>query len=208
MSHHKQKEHNKPDNVQKNAEKEKTSAMPKVTESPEYKELWNKYLRVCADFDNAHKRWETQRREIIKFANFTLLKDFIVIIDELEQALKMLTERPNLEKIKEGIELTYNNFLNILKKNGVESIDAKGKTFNPHLEEIVAHKEIEHAKEPIVLEEVQKGYLLENKVLRSAKVIVGIPKKETGKEKIKETNDSEKKENQEEKKDEDKENTE
>jgi molecular chaperone GrpE len=72
--------------------------------------------------------------------------------------------------------MTYNNFLNLLKKRGLTPIESVGRFFDPHLHEIVATKEVEGAGKPVVLDEVQRGYMLEDKVLRPSKVIVGIQK--------------------------------
>ncbi len=145
----------------------------------EYDALWDKYLRVCADFDNSRKRWEKERQEVVKFSNFKLIRDIIPIIDELEQAVKVVKKDTSLNKICEGIEITYKKLLGILNNYGVRSIRAEGEKFNPYLHEIVGQKEVEDNQEHTIVEEVQKGYLLEDKVLRASKVIVGVKKKHT-----------------------------
>jgi molecular chaperone GrpE len=143
----------------------------------EYDALWDRYLRVCADFDNARKRWERERHEITKFANSKLIRELVIILDELEQASKVIKEHnPNPEILK-GIQITYNNLLNILKREGLVIIEAKDKKFDPHLHEIVGQRESEDELEHIVLEEVQKGYLLGDRVLRTSKVIIGVKRK-------------------------------
>ncbi|UCD15417.1 MAG: nucleotide exchange factor GrpE, partial [Candidatus Omnitrophota bacterium] len=143
----------------------------------EYNQLWDKYVRLCAEFDNSRKRWDKDKEEIIRFANFSLLKELIIILDELEQALKIARDHQDFEKIVKGIELTYNNFSKILKRMGVVVIEAKDKQFDPHVHEIVASKEVEGAElEHKVLEEVLKGYMFRDKVLRTSRVIIGIKK--------------------------------
>jgi molecular chaperone GrpE len=143
----------------------------------EYTQLWDKYLRLYAEFDNARKRWEKEKQETIKLANFSLIKELIVILDEMEQGLRMAKDYAQ-EKIYKGLEIMYNNFFNILKKRGLKKIETRDKFFDPHLHEIVTTKELEKdCDKPKILEEVQSGYLLEDKVIRPAKVVVGIKKK-------------------------------
>jgi len=163
----KEKEKNK-----ESQEIEKTEEIKKIDmkefeeikkKAQEYDSLWDKYLRVCAELDNARKRWEREKEEVIKLANFKLMKEIISFLD-------------NLEKTIEGMKLTYKNFLSLLSQFGLKRIEAKGKKFDPYYHEIVGQKEIEGDKEHIVLEEVQPGYLLEDKVLRTSKVIVGVKK--------------------------------
>lgn len=142
-----------------------------------YEELWDKYVRLCAEFDNTRKRWERERTEIIRFANFSLLRDLIVVLDEMEHALAAVKQHANIEEVVKGLEMTYNNFWNALKRSGVLVVEAKGKKFDPHVHEIIASRETEDEEEHIILEEVQKGYLFEDKLLRTAKVIVSVKKK-------------------------------
>lgn len=153
-------------------EKEAAEAEKKAAE---YEAVWDKYVRMCAEFDNARKRWSKERDDLIKFANFSLLRELIVILDELEQALKITKEHQDFEKIVQGIELTYNNFGKILKTADVRAIDAQGKQFDPHVHEIVASREVDDdSLEHEVLEEVMKGYMIGTKVLRTSRVIIGV----------------------------------
>ena len=140
----------------------------------DYDELWNKYLRVCADFDNARKRWDKEKQSLVKFANVSLIKNLLVIVDEFEHALRAIKEHSQYEKIIEGIELTYNNLRNILDKEGLKVIDARGKKFDPHIHEIVGQVENHDVDEHTVIEEVQKGYLLGDSLLRTSKVIIAV----------------------------------
>ncbi|MEI8348742.1 MAG: nucleotide exchange factor GrpE [Candidatus Omnitrophota bacterium] len=151
------------------------------TEAPgeDYQALWNKYVRACADFSNARKRWDREKEDIVKFSNSSLMRDLLIILDETEQALKMAATHHSSEDILKGLEMTYNNFIGVLKKRGLQAITAVGKDFDPHFHEIIATKEVDsNISKPVVLEEIQKGYLFEDKVLRSAKVIVGIQREE------------------------------
>ncbi|RKY40352.1 MAG: nucleotide exchange factor GrpE [Candidatus Omnitrophota bacterium] len=129
----------------------------------EYDTLWERYLRVCAELDNARKRWEKEKEEVIKFANFRLMKEIISVLD-------------NLEKMMEGVGLMYKSLLDTLSLFGLKRIEAKGKKFDPHYHEIVGQKEADEKNHHFVLEEVQAGYLLGDKVLRASKVIIGVKK--------------------------------
>jgi len=136
----------------------------------------DKYVRLCAEFDNARKRWGRDREELIKFANFSLLQEMLVVVDELEHAIKVCGDAANAAEILKGVQMIYGNTLSLLKKNGVSPIDTKGKRFDPHLHEIVASREADGLAQHEVIEEVQKGYMLEDKVLRTSKVIVAVVK--------------------------------
>ncbi|MDD4954523.1 MAG: nucleotide exchange factor GrpE [Candidatus Omnitrophica bacterium] len=160
-------------------EKKEESCCPQAhgKEKEDYSVLWEKYVRMCADFTNARKRWDREKDDLIKFSTSSLMRELLIVLDEAEQALKMVKEHGNIEEIIKGLEMTYNNFLNLLKKRGLMPIESVGRFFDPHLHEIIATKEVnDKIEKPIVLEEVQRGYMLEDKVLRPSKVIVGIEK--------------------------------
>lgn len=154
------------------AEEKQPDPLQKKVE--EYEALWDKHLRLCAEFDNTRKRWQKEKEEVIKFGNFMLMKDLLVVADEMEQALKMIKEHKNIEEIIKGLDMMFNNFSCILKKGGLQVIEAQGKDFDPHFHEIVTTRQVDDKDEHKVLEEVQKGYRLEGKVLRTSKVIVGV----------------------------------
>jgi len=144
--------------------------------SGEYEQLWSKYLRLHADFDNSRKRWDREKGEMFRFANYRLILDLVVVLDDLEHALRMGKEHNAGEQMLKGIEIALNRFFSILQKCGLERIETKGRKFDPHCHEIVGQKEIDEGEEHMVLEEVQKGYFLNEKVLRTAKVIISVKK--------------------------------
>jgi len=163
------KHHNKP------LSKEELESLKKKAEG--FDSIWDKYLRGRADLENAQKRWDKEKSDLLKFSSFALSRDLVVIVDELEQALKSMEEHSSDNKaITEGIRLTYNNLFNILKKEGVTAFESKGKKFDPHVHEIVGQKQASDEEEHMILEEIQKGYMIEDKLLRTAKVIIGIRK--------------------------------
>jgi len=140
----------------------------------EEKERSERYLanwqRAQADFINYKKRAEQEKRETVEFANSKLILDLLAVADNLDRAFASLPSRLSKSGWIEGIKLVYNEFAAILEAQGLTEIDAKGKPFDPHLHEAVMHQE---GEEDIVIEEVQKGYKLKDRVLRPSKVIVG-----------------------------------
>ncbi len=178
-------------NKQKSAEIFPGEAEEIKKKASEYDALWNKHLRLCADFDNVRKRWEREKLELIKFGNFRLIKELIVILDELQHALRIAKEHNSDDEIIKGVGITSDNLFGILKSYGLKIIDAVGKSFDPHCHEIVGQRETEDENEHFVLEEVQRGYFLEEKVLRTSKVIVGIKKKDVPREEVPEEPDIE-----------------
>ena len=171
--------------IKDNMESEKDiSLSPRGIEAEEkkaqdYNALWDKHLRICAEFDNARKRWDRERKEVVKFSNFLLIKELIIILDELGHALESIKEHSSQDAITEGINITYNKLFGLLKKEGVQHIESLGKKFDPHLHEIVGQIEADDDQEHVVLEEVQRGYLLADKVLRTSNVIIGIKKQKS-----------------------------
>jgi len=177
--HNKENQDNEQEPLQENKDQQNGDGQQASAPVEDYQALWNKYVRACADFANARKRWEREKEEIVKFSNSSLMRDLLVILDETQQALKLAATHHSSEDILKGLEMTYNNFIGVLKKRGLQAIDAAGKDFDPHFHEIIATKETDlSGAKPVVLEEIQKGYLFEDKVLRPAKVIVGIQKEE------------------------------
>ncbi len=140
----------------------------------DYEELWDKHLRICAEFDNTRKRWEREKQEIYKIGNFNLIGDVVIVLDEMEHALRSAREHGNDPQIVKGIEMMYEKLKNLLQKHGLKAMEAKGKKFDPHLHEIVGQQASDEYEEHVVIEEVQKGYFLEDKVLRTAKVILAV----------------------------------
>jgi len=138
------------------------------------KEKSERYLanwqRAQADFVNYKKRAEQEKRETVEFANSGLILALLAVADDFDRAFASLPSRLSKSGWIEGIKLIYSKFRATLEAQGLTEIDAKGKPFDPHLHEAVMHQE---GEEDIVIEEVQKGYKLKDRVLRPSKVIVG-----------------------------------
>lgn len=153
----------------------------------EEKEKANKYLanwqRAEADFSNYRKRTEQEKNETTTFANWALILNLLPVLDDLERAIASLPPKlANLTWV-DGILLIHRKLRAILESQGLTEIEATGKPFEPSLHEAVAHLE---GEEGMVLNEVQKGYKLKNKLLRPALVVVGKGKLEKAEGKIEE----------------------
>lgn len=142
-------------------------------EAGKAKENWDKYLRLQADFENTRKRWERDRSDILRYANDDLLCSLLNITDDLERSLELSQEKhEDFTAFLKGVEMILAHIHDLMKKNGVTAVDAAGKIFDPNFHEALMQVESADWPENTVVEEMQKGYLLNGKVLRTAKVKV------------------------------------
>jgi len=139
-----------------------------------YKEINDKYLRLSAEFDNYRKRTLRERIELTKTAAESVMLGILPVIDDFERAMHSIETGLDFEATKEGILLIYNKFNEFSKQNGISEIDAVGKVFDTDLHEALTKipAPCEDLKGKIV-EVIQKGYYLNDKVIRFAKVVVG-----------------------------------
>jgi len=128
------------------------------------------FLREKAELDNFKKRLIKEKEDFVQFANERLLKELLQIEDNLERA--MTAPNATLESLKEGIEMIQKQFSDFLKNHKVEPIEALEKPFDPNLHEVVNQQESEEHEENTVIEEYSKGYTLNGRILRSAKVVI------------------------------------
>jgi len=124
-----------------------------------------KYLQ--ADFDNYRKQFDKEKEQIIKLANETLVKELIVVLDDFDAAIKISAEGEN----RKGLLTLKKKFFDILANQELKEIEALGKRFNPEFHEVLC-KELSKHNEDEVIEEIQKGYILKSKVIRTSKVKV------------------------------------
>lgn len=136
-------------------------------------EFKDKYLRARAELDNARKRFAKEREEYVTFANERLLDEILYIVDNFDRALDHMNSTQNRESILDGIKMIQKQFHLLLEQKGVIRIEAFGKKFDPALHEAVEHIEAGEEKDGIVIEEVQAGYLLNDRLLRPSVVKVG-----------------------------------
>ena len=143
----------------------------------EAKESHDRLLRVSAEFENYKKRSQREVAEFRKYANESLINTLLPLVDNLERAINSSSDddasnRNLIDGVVDGAEMTLKETLKIFKKFGVQPIESLGKNFDPNLHEAVMQKESENAKENIVLEEFQKGYMIHDRLLRPAMVVV------------------------------------
>jgi molecular chaperone GrpE len=135
----------------------------------------DRFLRLSAEFENYKKRMTRQMDDFRKYANESLLKDLLTVVDNLERAIqtseKEVTESTQV-CVVEGVEMTLTEVLKILKKGHVTPVEAMGKAFDPAFHEAVMQEESEEHPENTVINEFQKGYLIHDRLLRPAMVVV------------------------------------
>ncbi len=134
--------------------------------------LNNQYLRLAADFDNYRKRQEHEREELLKFGTENALKKMIEVLDNFERGKKALESVEDCLKVKESFDLVHKQTIESLKKLGLEEIEAEGKEFDPNLHDAVMQTPSGEYPEHTVINELQKGYKMGDKVLRPALVNV------------------------------------
>lgn len=156
------------------SKEEATAKEPDITQK--YQELNDRYLRLTAEYDNFRKRSLKEKMDLIKSAGEDILLNLLPVMDNFERALKSLNAEGTEEKnaVIEGIELIYNNFKEFLAQRGVKEIEAVGKDFDTdHHEAITKIPAPEEAQKGKVIDVIEKGYTMHEKVIRFAKVVVG-----------------------------------
>ncbi len=167
-----------------NSKGDKKSASKKSGQSKEKKELNglkekyadlnDKYLRLYSEFDNYRKRTARERIDLQKSASKELIIELLAILDDFERAIEAFEEHNLSEEAKKGIELIYNKLKTALKQKGLQVMDVKGQEFHTDFHEAIS--EIPAPSDDLkgkVTDVVQQGYMLNGKVLRYAKVVVG-----------------------------------
>ncbi len=155
----------------------KTTAEGAADESlrQERDELYNRLLRTAAEFDNYRKRTERERREQAEFAASTLILDLLPLIDDLERALAAPVEaEPGspLATFRSGIELIHRQFLDVLRRRGVEPLEVAGKDFDPEWHEAISTEPAPGRRDGEITAEIRRGYRMGEKLLRPAMVKV------------------------------------
>ena len=172
----KEKEHNKRSEQKK--EEEKTIALKESEylelqqEAKKAGEHWDRILRLQAEFDNTRKRLEREKQEFIKFANEGIIFELLNIMDDLERSVELAQgKHEDFPAFLKGIEMVLAHFYELLKERGLTAIEAKGKIFDPNYHEALMQVESDLPENTIV-EELQKGYTLNDRVIRTSKVKV------------------------------------
>jgi molecular chaperone GrpE len=155
------------------------SLMAKLeTVTKESQENYDRLLRVSAEFENYKKRSVRELSDVQKYANQSLVRDLLPIIDNLDLALKSATESDSNTDgcLLDGVELTRKEIIKVFEKNNIEQIEAIGKPFDPNFHEAVMREESDEYAENTVINEMQKGYLMHDRLIRPAMVVVAMPK--------------------------------
>jgi molecular chaperone GrpE len=141
-----------------------------------YTEEHDKFLRSVADFDNTRKRLNREKQEAIDFANKRLLEDIIQIIDDFERAIKSAESSTDFTSFYEGIVMIEQRFSSMLEnKWGLKRFDSVGEPFDPNRHEALMVEKSPDVSDPVVKEDLQKGYTLKDRVIRPARVKVLMP---------------------------------
>ena len=133
-------------------------------------QLKGQLMRLAADFDNFRKRAQREKEEIRKYGIERLLRDILPVLDNLERAVAHSDGEES--PIAQGVQMVVKQFIDTLQRYGIEPVESKSKPFDPELHEALSQAPSEDVEPGTVLEEVQKGYILNGRLLRPAKVIV------------------------------------
>jgi len=170
-----QKETHEQENILDDIENETGSEESKeLTPEEKIAELNDRFLRLYAEFDNYRKRTNKEKIDLISNANQGVLTDLLPIMDDFERAILNNETAEDIAIVKEGFHLIFNKFRGILEAKGLKAMNAKGESFDSELHEAIANvpapSENEKGK---VIDDIEKGYFLNDKVIRYAKVVVG-----------------------------------
>jgi molecular chaperone GrpE len=136
-------------------------------------ERWDKLLRLQADFENIRKRLEREKQDFVKFANEGIISELLNILDDLERTVELAQQQhQDISTFLKGVEMILAHLYEMLKEYGVRPIDAEGKLFDPHFHEALMQAENKDLPEHTIVEELQKGYMLNDRVIRTSKVKV------------------------------------
>ncbi len=140
----------------------------------EMNEYKDKYLRLSAEFDNYRKRTQREKMDLIKYASEDVIKGLLPVIDDFERAIKSTMTSTDIEAVKHGLSLIHIKFLEFLRSNGIQEIKAVGQDLNTdHHEAITKFPVEDEAQKGKIVDVVEKGYMLNEKVIRFSKVVVG-----------------------------------
>ena len=159
----------KTENPQNTESPAKSRAIPQNEQDKKWEE---RYLYLRADFDNYKKRVQKEQLDQSKFANEKLLRDVLIVLDNLEMALSHFNGSHDFEKVSEGLSLVSKQFLSFLNRFGVSQIESLNKPFDPACHQAVGHIERPDLEEGAVAEEVQKGYMLYDRLIRPSFVMI------------------------------------
>ncbi len=152
---------------------EAASAGAESEGASDVEELKSRYLRLAADFDNFKKRALKERQDLHNYATENLIKELLATVDNLERAVGHgRQEEGDAKSLLEGVELTYRSLMQALEKLGVQAVEGVGQPFNPEVQEAIRQVPSDEHDIGVVIEVLQKGYLLKDRLMRAALVAV------------------------------------
>ena len=159
---------------QPEAEKVAEQAAPQEDLKQKFDELNDKYLRLMAEFDNYRKRTLKEKMDLTKYAEEDVLKGILKVVDDMERAIKNMDSAPDMNAVKEGVELIYKKFKSFLETRGLKEVEAMNQELDTDKHEAVAKfaAPSDELKGKII-DVIEKGYYLHDKVIRYAKVVIG-----------------------------------
>jgi molecular chaperone GrpE len=160
--------------VKEEVKEEKIEKKVEKTDAEKLEELNDKYLRLAAEYDNYRRRTLKEKMDLSKSAGADILVNILPVIDDFERGLDTIDKAKDIDAVKEGVQLIYNKFQEFLKQRGVKAIDAKEKEFDTDLHEAITKipAPTEELKGKVV-DVVEKGYYLNEKIIRFSKVVIG-----------------------------------
>ena len=166
-------EENKEEAVEHNNEKLIDETEEKISElEAQVKEWLDKFLRKAAEFENYKRRTENDQFNLINYAAETFITKLLPVVDDFERSMQHIDDDNSIDAVKEGIKLVYEKFLKVLDEQGVKKMKVKGETFNVDYHDALMQRKDDSVSPHTVLEEIEKGYLYKDKVIKHAKVIV------------------------------------
>ena len=153
---------------------EEEEVVQEISWEEKYMEMNDRYMRLYAEFDNFRRRTQKEKVELMGTASSGVLKDLIPVLDDFERAITYNETAQEIDSVKEGFGLIYSKYKLILESKGLKPMNAKGQSFDSELHEAIANilAPSDDLKGKII-DDVEKGYLLNEKVVRFAKVVVG-----------------------------------
>jgi molecular chaperone GrpE len=163
-----------PEAGEEEAEEETAQNQESAKLRAELNEMKDKYLRLYSEFDNFRKRTAKEKADLFKTANQDLMTSLLPVLDDLERARNAMEAAKDVAAVKEGVELVFHKIGNTLQQKGLKAMEAIGEPFDPDLHEAITQVPApEENMKGKVIDEVEKGYSLGDKVIRFAKVIIG-----------------------------------
>jgi molecular chaperone GrpE len=144
-----------------------------ATLQKELSESQDKYLRLAAEFDNYRKRMLREKTELMQTAGESLLKDVLPVVDDFERGLELATQADDMDAVRTGMNLIYNKLKDFLTSHGVKEISAMNEPFNADWHDAVTNIPASDDMKGKIVDVIQKGYTLNDKVMRYPKVVVG-----------------------------------